>query len=563
MKAVFRVAHALRRFAGAVMIAGVSAVSALADDRPNVLLIVADDLALSDLGVYGGEIETPVLDALAAEGLQFTNFHVLPTCSPTRAALMSGNTNHVAGMGVMAEFIYPAIEGRPGYEGYLSDQIASLPEVLRDAGYHTYMAGKWHLGSTDDRAPFRRGFERTFSMMNGGGSHWADMRPLTPLEPMIYRRDGARIDALPADFYSTRTYTDELIGFIEADQGDGQPFFAYLSYTAPHDPLHAPADLIAKYADHYVAGWDALLAARVEALQHRGVIPTSLEIPENFLALAWSDVPAEQQALYARDMATYAAMIDYMDMSIGRVFDFLRDIGEYDDTVVIFMSDNGPNGAHATAYPGNADGTYLDTFDNTLENRGHPGSFTEMGPGWARATAAPFRMFKSFTSNGGIRAPLIVRYPAVEGSAGGTSPALIHVADLMPTILEIANAPYPSTYGDRPVVPPIGVSVVPVLKGTALDVRQGIGVGYELFEMKAYIEGGWKLSRMPAPFGSGEWELYDLLTDPGETIDRAAEHPEHVRELKTHWTDFARDNSVFDHGGHFDTIYRKVYDAPE
>ena len=536
-----------------------SVLPALADDRPNILLIVADDLAYSDLGAYGGEIETPVLDALAEEGLQFTNFYVLPTCSPTRSALMSGNTNHVAGMGVMAEFIYSEIEGRAGYEGYLSDQIAALPEILRDAGYHTYMAGKWHLGSSDERAPFRRGFEQTFALMDGGGSHWADMHPLTPLEPMIYRRNGERIDMLPADFYSTRNYTDELISFIDADRNSNKPFFAYLSYTAPHDPLHAPEEYVRKYAGRYDKGWNELLAARVDALQEIGVIPKPLVIPSNFLAQDWTSLTEDSQKLFARDMEVYAAMVDYMDMSIGRLLNYLRDIEEYENTVIVFMSDNGPNGAHATAYPGNADGEFLGTFDNSLENRGLPGSFIDMGPGWARATAAPFRFFKSFTSEGGIRAPLIVSHPYSQNENNGLVPAFVHVTDLLPTFLEMAEAQYPSSQNGREVIPPIGTSLMPILAGSANSMRFGDGIGYELFEMKAFIEDGWKISRMPAPFGTGNWELFDLRTDPGETSNLAVDAPERLTDLVSKWETFAAENGVFDHKGHFDEIYRRIY----
>jgi len=209
--------------------------------QPNILLIVADDLGYSDIGSFGGEIRTPVLDRLADEGLRFSGFHVLPTCSPTRSSLMTGNDNHVAGMGVMGEFIYPEIADLPGYAGHLVEQVATLPELLQQGGYHTYMAGKWHLGEKDDQSPHAHGFERTFAMMNGGGSHWPDRRPLSPTQKMIYRKDGERVEALPDDFYSTKDYTDALIGFIDQGKGDGKPFFGYLSYTAPHDPLHATA----------------------------------------------------------------------------------------------------------------------------------------------------------------------------------------------------------------------------------------------------------------------------------------------------------------------------------
>ncbi|MEP2028222.1 MAG: arylsulfatase [Paracoccaceae bacterium] len=535
------------------------AATAQAGERPNILLIVADDMAYSDLGSYGGEIDTPILDALAKEGLRFSNFYVLPTCSPTRSALMSGNTNHVAGLGVMAEFIYPDIEGRPGYEGYLSDQVAALPEVLRDAGYNTYMSGKWHLGADDDRSPFRRGFERTFTMMQGGGSHWADMRPLTPSEPMIYRRNGQRIDDLPADFYSTWNYTDTLIEFIDADLQDGKPFFGYLSYTAPHDPLHAPAEYISKYDGKYDDGWDDLLNRRLAALQKIGLIPQDVSIPDNFLAPEWEAISEEDKALFSRDMQVYAAMVDYLDMSVGRLFEYLRSVDQYDNTLIVFISDNGANGAPATAYPGNADGAYLATFDNTPENRGLAGSFVDMGPGWARATAAPFRFFKSFTSDGGIRAPMIVRFPGGTKEKGGVTPALAHVSDLMPTFLDIAGADYPDTYRGRNVIPPTGTSLRPVFEGIASDIRETGGIGYELFEMKAFIQGHWKLSRLPKPFGTGGWELYDLSSDPGETLNLANQHPERLSEMRDAWERFARDNGIFDHQGHFDAIYRAIY----
>jgi arylsulfatase len=557
--ALTKLSFAVRRFLLPMAVASAVATHASSDERPNILLIVADDLSYSDLGSYGGEIETPVLDALAAEGLRFKNFYVLPTCSPTRSALMSGNTNHVGGMGVMAEFIYPAIEDRPGYEGHLSDQVAALPEVLRDAGYNTYMSGKWHLGAADDRSPFRRGFERTFTMMQGGGSHYADMRPLTLLEPMIYRRDGENVDELPADFYSTKNYTDELIGFIEADLSGGKPFFAYLSYTAPHDPLHAPAEFIEKYDSVYDDGWDALQKRRVAALEANGLIPEDADIPSNFLAGAWADLPDEEKALFTRDMEVYAAMVDYLDMSVGRLFEFLKSVDQYDNTLIVFMSDNGPNGAHATAYPGNADGTYLGSFDNSLTNRGLKGSFVDMGPSWARAAAAPFRYFKSFASDGGIRAPMIVRYPEQVGVAGGVTPALAHVSDLMPTFLDVAMAEYPTVFNGREVVPPTGKSLRPVFDGSATDIRAGEGIAYELFEMKAFIQEGWKLSRLPEPFGSGDWQLYDLSQDPGETADLAGDNPNRLNSMRDAWESFALENNVFDHAGHFDAIYRAVY----
>jgi arylsulfatase len=323
--------------------------------------------------------------------------------------------------------------------------------------------------------------------------------------------------------------------------------------------LHAPAEFIAKYHGVYDDGWDALLTQRITALQKIGIVPENTDIPDNFLSSAWAKTSAEDQALFSRDMEIYAAMIDYLDMSVGRLFEYLKSIDQYDNTLIVFISDNGANGAHATAYPGNADGAYLATFDNSMQNRGLKGSFVDMGPGWARATVAPFRFFKSFTSDGGIRAPMIVRYPGGTSGAGSMTHALAHVADLMPTFLDVADAGYPMEYRGREMVPPIGKSLRSVLEGAATDIRADDGIGYELFEMKAFIQGHWKISRLPEPFGSGGWELYDLSSDPGETRDLASQHPDRLKSMGAAWEDFARDNGVFDHRGHFDTIYRAVY----
>jgi arylsulfatase len=530
------------------------------NSRPNILLVVADDLGYSDIGSFGGEIQTPVLDKLASEGMRFSNFHVLPTCSPTRAALLSGNDNHVAGMGVMGEFIYPEIANLPGYAGHLVDQVATIPEILRSAGYHTYMTGKWHLGEEDEQSPFNRGFERTFTMMNGGGSHWADMRPLSPPQGMVYRRNGERVTKPPDDFYSTKDYTDALIGFIDSNKDDGKPFFAYLSYTAPHDPLHAPVEFIEKYKSNYDDGWDVLALQRFESLKELGLVPASVaQFPSNFMTSSWETLSADQKHIYARYMEVYAAMVDYMDMSIGRLFDYLRDNALYDNTLIVFFSDNGANGAHARAYPGNADGKYLATFNNELENRGLLNSFIDMGPSWAQAISAPFKLFKSFTTEGGIKSPMILKLPGETSTPGQWNHGFLHVTDILPTFLEVADTAYPETVNDKAVKQPIGRSILPVLMGKRDSLHGTEGVGYELFEMKAYIQGKWKILRLPVPFGSGEWTLHNIREDPGEIHDLSDQHPDKRAELIAAWQDYAEHNEVFDHRGRFDALYKQIY----
>ena len=515
--------------------------------QPNILLIVADDLGYSDIGSFGGEIATPTLDRLASEGMQLSNFHVLPSCSPSRSVLLSGTDNHVAGMGTMGEVLTPEMEGHPGYVGYLNFEVAALPEVLQAGGYHTYMAGKWHLGHEVDTAPYARGFDETFALLPGGGSHWADQRPLSPPQTMVYSRNGQKVESLPDDFYSTTYYTDTILNSIDQGKDDGKPFFAYLSYTAPHDPLHAPKAYIDKYRGRYDEGWDVLREQRLQSLKALGIVhKDARSFPRLASVEAWSEMSIEERADASRDMEVYAAMIDYMDEQIARVFDYLKEIGEYDNTMIIFLSDNGANGHLPTVYPGQTE-EFLDSFDNSLENRGLVNSFIEPGPGWAQVSMAPSRMFKAFTSEGGIRAPLLVKLPGEMPNAGTMNHSFFHIRDIMPTILDVAGIELTHSVNGRPVVPMSGDSVFDLLSGNAQSPYVGADqVGYELFGMKAYFDGDWKILWMPPPFGSGDWQLYKLSEDPGELIDLGDQQPERLMKMVERWEQYKEKNGVLD-----------------
>ncbi len=515
--------------------------------RPNVLLIVADDLGYSDIGPFGGEIATPTLDRMAQEGLRLSNFHVLPSCSPTRSVLMSGTDNHVAGMGTMGEVLTPEMEGRPGYEGYLNFQVAALPEVMRAGGYRTYMSGKWHLGYEEETSPFARGFEETFMLVPGGGSHWNDLKPLSPPQTMMYRRNGQVVEELPEDFYSTKYYTDRMLQFIEQSQGDDRPFFAYLSYTAPHDPLHAPEEYIDKYRGRFDQGWDVLREERLRALKDLGIVPEdAVAFPRLESVTAWEEMSEEERQLAARDMEVYAAMIDYMDEQIQRVFDYLKEIGEYDNTMIIFFSDNGANGHPQTAYPGQTE-EHMSSFDNSLENRGLRNSFIDPGPGWSQASMSPSRMFKAFTAEGGIRVPFLVKLPGEMPNAGTMNHSFFHVRDIMPTILDIAGIEHPREIDGRQIVPMQGSSVLDLFAGNIDATSAEVGrVGYELFGLKAFFDGDWKILWMPPPFGPGEWELFDLRQDPAELNDLSAEYPDRLAEMIALWEQYKEANGVLD-----------------
>jgi arylsulfatase len=526
--------------------------------KPNILFILADDMGFSDIGSFGGNIATPVIDQIAGESMCFSNYHVQPTCSPTRSSLLTGNDNHVAGLGIMSEMDYPALQQQqlPGYSGHLSKDVATLPELLRENGYHTYMTGKWHLGEGPEYDPYSRGFEESFILGTGGGSHWNDRKALSPLQHMSYTRNGKEIEP-PADFYSSRNYTDSMIQFINQNKADKKPFFAYLSYTAVHDPLHAPKEYIDKYKGKFDMGWDSLRMLRIKNLEALGIVPPQVKSITNPAIPGWKKLSKEQQKEFARDMEVYAAMLEYMDMSIGRLIDYLKKEGLYDNTLILFMSDNGANGALANTYPGNGDGKYLRSFNNRMENRGLQNSYVEMGPGWAQAVTAPFRLFKTFASEGGIRAPLFIKMPGTKGSKKWNHD-LVHVTDIMPTMLQLAGSEYPKSFKGRDIHPTIGFSLVPVLNGKA-DKHNRDGVGYELFEMKAYIKSNWKILRQPIPFGTGEWQLFDLSKDPGETTDLSAAHPDIRKDLIDAWQAYAKLNNVYDHKGHYDSLYKRSY----
>lgn len=514
--------------------------TAEAQDRPNILLVLADDMGYSDIGSFGGEIDTPNLDALAASGMKFTDFHVSVACSPTRAMLLSGNDNHVAGLGAMGELLAPNQKGQPGYEGHLNDRVASLSEVLKDAGYNTYMAGKWHLGHSEGWLPFDRGFDQTFTMLVGAASHWDDMLGVYPQDdPAKYAQNGKLIDALPADFYSSRSYSDMIMDMIRSNHGDGHPFLAYLAFTAGHDPLHVSEPWLSKYAGQYNKGYEAIRQERWEKAKTMGLIPQTAELgPLSQPARAWDDLSDAERAYEARSMEVYAGMVDAMDYHYGRVIDFLGDIEELDKTIIIFMSDNGSNPWYSSDYPGADEPAFDAQFDNSYENIGRPKSNIAYGPGWGVASASPLDKFKNTVSEGGIRVPFIISGPGIP--KGGQSDAFAYVWDVMPTLLEVTSAAYPE---DK--LQPRGHSMTPVLSGKATQVyADDEYIGGELGGGKWMRKGDHKAVMVPAPYGDGEWRLYDIATDPGETRDLSADLSDLLSELKMAWNAYATEVGV-------------------
>ncbi len=522
-------------------------------ERPNFLVIVADDMGYSDLGSYGGEINTPVLDELAQQGMRYTNFYVSPTCSVTRSMLLSGTDNHIAGLGNMGELLAPNQMGQPGYEGVLNERVATVASLLRDGGYHTYMVGKWHLGLQPDQIPHARGFERDFSLLVGGGSHFDDAWNIEwqiPRSP--YTEDGQPVERLPRDFYSSKNYTDKTIQFIEEGRGDGQPFFAYMAFTAPHGPLHVPDDWLRRYKNQYDEGWDVIRLRRLARMQELGIVEEGVSYAERlwFLPRASMLAPGARIA-QGRKMELYASMVEYMDDQIGRVFDYLKQIGEYDNTVVIFFSDNGAEGNDLVGMVSGQPGTlgYLHAAANFAESGhnfiGRKGSFAEYGPAWAQVSSTPFRLFKGFLTEGGTRSPLIVSGPGVQGAGGLNTDAILHVMDLAPTLLELAGVEHPTTFRGRDIVPMQGKSWAPMLDGEVQSPRgPDDWLGWELFGNRAIRQGDWKISWHFEPYGIWDWQLFNLAADPGEQYDLSERFPEEKTRLIVLWDEYVEMNGV-------------------
>ncbi|WP_089340888.1 arylsulfatase [Burkholderia singularis] len=526
-------------------------------ERPNFLIIVADDLGFSDLGAFGGEIATPNLDALAYAGVRFTDFHAASACSPTRSMLLSGTDHHIAGIGTMAEALTPALQEKPGYEGYLNDRVVALPELLRDAGYFTTMAGKWHLGLTLDRAPAARGFTRSFALLPGAANHYGfepvsadtEQPRLMRTTRSLYVEDDHFVDALPEHFYSSDTFTAKLLHYLGERPDDGRPFFAYLPFSAPHWPLQAPAEIVAKYRGRYAHGPDALREARLARQRELGLLEAGVEAhPVVAQNPQWAQLTSGEQAISARTMEVYAAMVERLDWNVGRVIDYLKATGEFDNTFVLFLSDNGAEGALLEALPvfgPNLQQFLSEYYDNSLDNIGRANSYVWYGPRWAQAATAPSRLYKAFTTQGGIRVVAFAHYPALARKRE-IGDAFATVMDVAPTVLELAGIAHPVTqYRGREIAPLKGASLVSYLQRTTSHVHDAEHVtGWELFGMRAVRQGDWKAVFIPQPVGPGAWQLYDLADDPGETRDLADAEPERLDALLTHWERYVIENGV-------------------
>jgi arylsulfatase len=510
--------------------------------RPNILLIVADDLGYTDLCCYGGDIKTPNIDLLAKSGLQFTNFHASPLCAPTRSMLLSGNDNHVAGMGSMFPVKGTSREGKPGYEHHLTDRIVTVAQLLKDGGYQTFMTGKWHLGFEDAHIPYAKGFEKSFALLNGGANHFNNNQVFVNESPQ-YRSDNQPV-RFPEGSFSTDVYTEKIITFIK-DGEEEKPFFACVTYTAPHWPLQVPAEYIDKYKGKYDIGYDSLRVIRFNQQKKMGIIPSNATLPPRASRIKlWTELSAEEKKIESRKMELYAAMVENLDQHIGRLVKFLKESKQLDNTIIVFMSDNGAAAEDFYNLPGGFGPFLREHYDNSYENMGKASSFVSYGPQWAQAGAAPFKLFKYYSTEGGIVTPLIVSGKNVERKPGLQN-AFINVMDIAPTLLEIAGIKYPESYNNKKVTPMLGESFLSFIKGKTKTIHLNNYVyGLEHDGQCLLIKGNWKITNISQPFDETAFALYNLAEDIGETNDLSKSNPQKFKEMMAEWNLFTKKTGI-------------------
>ena len=517
------------------------------DERPNVVLILADDLGFTDIAPFGSEIDTPNIARLAASGLSFTNYHTAANCAPARAMLLTGVDSHRNGVPNIPESIPPEQLAYDHYQGVLSQNVVTLASLLRDSGYHTYMTGKWHLGHTPELLPSARGFERTIAMADTGADNWEQRTYLPIYDEAHWYADGEK-HTLPDDFYSSEYFIDKTIEFISANESDDKPFFAYIPFQAVHMPVQAPREFSDKYAGIYDQGWTVMREQRRLAAEDAGVIPENTEVIVTPGTLEWNALTQEQRDHHARRMEVYAGMVDAMDMHIGRLMTYLEGIGEYENTIFIFTSDNGAEGSPLINSTGNS---VLDPwfervgYETGIENLGEKGSWVGIGPSNATIAASPLAYYKFHANEGGLRVPLVMSGPGIS-QRGELSDEFVFVTDLAPTILNLAGVnDHGGSWQTREVEPIVGKDFSSYLQGQAGPIHTASEpIGYEMGGSGALFKGDYKIVINKFEQNESEWHLFNIKTDPGEANDLAEVEPELLADMLADYEQWASNNNV-------------------
>lgn len=523
------------------LVAGTAWARDSATARPNVVVIVVDDAGFMDFGPYGGEAATPALDALARRGAMLTRYHTSPLCSPSRAMLLTGLSNHRAGVATIPEVLPPEHKGKPGYSLHLEPGAVTVASRLKAAGYRTYMSGKWHLGDGAGQLPDSHGFDRSFALDASGADNWdhKSYMPYYATAPWYLDGKPARY---PAGRYSSDVIVDRMAGWLEDGKASPEPFFAYVAFQAVHIPVQAPKAFSDRYKGRFDAGWEVLAAERFRRGQALGLIPASASPPPFHPSLRrWQSLSPEERAIEARAMEVYAGMIEAMDQAIGRLVDTVEALGQLESTVFIITSDNGPEPSDPSSQTGFDQWAALNGYHRDIARLGERGSTNWIGPEWASAVATPGHLFKFYAAGGGIRVPFIIAGPGVQ--PGLRSNASAFVSDVTPTLLEMAGV----SGAPAGALPITGRSLAPLLSGTAAAVwGPSDGFGLEVSGNAAFFQGDYKLTKINPPYGDGQWRLYDIVADPGETRDLSAAQPERFAQLQAGYAAYAQANGVLE-----------------
>ena len=513
---------------------------------PNIVILLADDWGFSDVGAFGGEIATPNIDALAAKGVRFSNFHVAGSCSPTRAMLQTGVINHRAGLGNMPETIPPEHLGKPGYEAQLNNRVVTIADQLRAGGYRTYLTGKWHLGHTPDTLPTVRGYDRALALAQSGADNFEDKPNLLIYNKTEWSEDG-KPAKLPKRFYSSTLIIDKMISYIDRDKATGKPFFASVNFIANHIPVQARDADIAAYAGRYHYGWTTLRKERRAAAITKGVMPAGVRTVTMNTSGDWTKLSAQQREQRAGAMAAYAAMGTAMDREIGRLIAHLKTIGVYENTIFVFLSDNGAEATDPMNMGAFTRWNANQLYDQSIAQQGRPGSLTAQGAGFASASVSPLRGYKFTASEGGLRVPMIMAWPGNPAIKGGSvATGFAHVTDMPMTLLKLAGvAAQQGRFAGRPVEPMTGLDLTPMLTGAASSVHSADKpLGYELSGNAVLFKGDYKLVKNLPPYGDGRWRLYNISADPGETLDLSGSDPARFAAMQKDYVAFAKVNKV-------------------
>lgn len=541
-----------------------TAAAANKSNPPNIVLIIADDMGYSDLSYFGGEIPTPNIDALFEEGVKLNQFYVSPSCSPTRAMLLAGADNHQIGLGTMIESVAKWQKGKPGYDGHLQKRVITFADVLKENGYRNYLTGKWHLGIEPGLYPTDRGFHQAYTMLNGNSFHDGQLIPMPDMwkhniDPTINHVQNGKPADFPDDTYASDYYTDKIIEYIDEEKGDKKPFMAYLSLITPHFPLQAPKEKIAKYKGKYDVGYQVIGQKRFDYLKEKGLIGKDIKLEQVAKLKPWNSLKEEEQKFEAKKMETFAAMMEIMDDNVGKLVDYLKNEGLYDNTAILFFADNGPAPQPIEKVP------QPYPVDNSVENVGARNSFVGIGPNWGHISALPYKGAKGTGFEGGIRGVAAIKLPFK--SAMKETDAMIHIEDVYPTLLALAQVENPNLEGGQTVT---GKSFLPILNNEVKNIRTSFGMelSHDMANAKVFRKNDFKLvweapplrlggpspGKMKPPPGKakpprprrppGKWKLFNIAKDPSETMDLSKEQPKKMAELLKDYQQYAMANGV-------------------